>query len=232
MNQSLLSQFGSPLERVHKGLQSLQDGQGILVVDDEDRENEGDLIFSAQNLTREQMAMLIRDCSGIVCLCLTDEKVRALELPMMCQNNQSAYQTAFTASIEAAAGVTTGVSAQDRVTTIQAATADDACAQDVVSPGHVFPLRAQPGGVLARRGHTEATVDLMRLAGLRPYGVLCEVTNPDGTMARLPQIVTYGLRHSLPVLTVEDIVQYRQNLGHSGHEDLCSAEAEQPSCMA
>ena len=232
MNQSLLSRFGSPLKRVHNGLRSLQNGQGVLVVDDEDRENEGDLIFSAQNLTAEQMAMLIRDCSGIVCLCLTDEKVRSLELPMMCQNNQSAYQTAFTASIEAAEGVTTGVSAQDRVTTIQAAIADDACAQDVVSPGHVFPLRAQPGGVLARRGHTEATVDLMRLAGLRPYGVLCEVTNPDGTMARLPQIVEYGFRHSLSVLTVEDIFQYRQNLGCSGHEDLCPTESEQPSCLA
>ncbi|MFP4049301.1 MAG: 3,4-dihydroxy-2-butanone-4-phosphate synthase [Desulfovermiculus sp.] len=223
MNQSLLSRFGSPLERVHNGLQSLQNGLGILVVDDEDRENEGDLIFSAQHLTREQMAMLIRDCSGIVCLCLTDEKVRSLGLPMMCENNQSAYQTAFTASIEAAAGVTTGVSAQDRVTTIQAATADEACAQDLVSPGHVFPLRAQPGGVLARRGHTEATVDLMRLAGLQPYGVLCEVTNPDGTMARLPQIVEYGIRHSMPVLAVEDIVQYRKNLVNSRDEDLCPA---------
>lgn len=232
MNQSLLSRFGSPLERVSKGLRSLQNGQGILVVDDEDRENEGDLIFSAQNLTKEQMAMLIRDCSGIVCLCLKDETVRSLGLPMMCENNQSAYQTAFTASIEAAEGVTTGVSAQDRVTTIQAAIADDACAQDVVSPGHVFPLRAQPGGVLIRRGHTEATVDLMSLAGLRPCGVLCEVTNPDGTMARLPQIVEYGLRHSMPVLTVEDIVQYRQNRGCSEDEDLCRAEAEQPSCIA
>lgn len=232
MNQSLLSRFGSPLERVHKGLHSLQNGQGILVVDDEDRENEGDLIFSAQHLTREQMAMLIRDCSGIVCLCLTDEKVRSLGLPMMCEDNKSAYQTAFTASIEAAEGVTTGVSAQDRVTTIHAATANDACAQDLVSPGHVFPIRAQPGGVLVRRGHTEATVDLMRLAGLRPYGVLCEVTNPDGTMARLPQIVEYGLQHGMPVLSVDDIVLYRQNLSWNGDENLCPTEAEQPSCIA
>jgi 3,4-dihydroxy 2-butanone 4-phosphate synthase len=151
---------------------------------------------------------------------------------MMCEDNKSAYQTAFTASIEAAEGVTTGVSAQDRVTTIHAATANDACAQDLVSPGHVFPIRAQPGGVLVRRGHTEATVDLMRLAGLRPYGVLCEVTNPDGTMARLPQIVEYGLQHGMPVLSVDDIVLYRQNLSWNGDENLCPTEAEQPSCIA
>lgn len=223
MNQSLLSQFGSPLERVCKGLHSLQDGQGVLVVDDEDRENEGDLIFSAQYLTKEQMAMLIRDCSGIVCLCLEETKVSSLGLPMMCANNGSAYQTAFTVSIEAAEGVTTGVSAEDRVTTIQAAIADDARAQDVVSPGHVFPLRAHPGGVLARRGHTEATIDLMRLAGLQPCGVLCEVTNPDGTMARLPQIVEYGLCNRMAVLTVEDIVMYRKKRTYVENDTKCFA---------
>jgi len=212
MNQLLLSRFGSPVERVRNGLRSLQDCQGVLVVDDEDRENEGDLIFSAQNLTKEQMAMLIRDCSGIVCLCLEEEKIRSLNLPMMVEKNESQYQTAFTVSIEAAEGVTTGVSAADRVRTIKAAAAASARPEDINSPGHVFPLRARPGGVLERRGHTEATVDLMRLAGLTPCGVLCEVTNPDGTMARLPEIMELGGKHGFPVLTVEDLAAYRLEL--------------------
>ena len=154
----------------------------VLVVDDEDRENEGDLIFSAENLTNEQMAMLIRDCSGIVCLCLTDEMATALDLPPMVANNTSSMGTGFTVSIEAKVGVTTGVSAADRVTTVKAAIADGAKPDDLARPGHVFPLRARAGGVLERRGHTEGTVDLMRLAGFKPAGVLCEVTNPDGAL--------------------------------------------------
>ncbi len=209
MDQSLLAQFGSPLERVENALDALRNGQGVLVTDDEDRENEGDLIFPAESITASQMAMLIRECSGIVCLCLTDEKVRELELPMMVENNSSRFGTAFTVSIEAARGVTTGVSATDRVKTIKAAVADDARPQDIHRPGHIFPLRARSGGVLQRRGHTEATVDLMRLAGLRPYGVLCELTNPDGTMARLPEIVHFSEKHRFPVLTVEDLVSYQ-----------------------
>ncbi len=209
MNQTLLSQFGEPLQRVEKALDSVRNGRGVLVTDDEQRENEGDLIFPAQSLTTQQMAMLIRECSGIVCLCLTDEKVKALQLPMMVRENSSRYQTAFTVSIEAARGVTTGVSAADRVTTVMAAVAEDAGPGDLNHPGHVFPLRARPGGVLERQGHTEATVDLMRLAGLNPCGVLCELTNPDGTMARLPEIISFAKRHDLPVLTVEDIALYR-----------------------
>ncbi len=209
MNQNLLAQFGSPVERVEKGLQALKEGRGVLVSDNEDRENEGDLIFSAEKLTDEQMAMLIRECSGIVCLCLTEEKIKQLELPMMVQENSSRYQTGFTVTIEAAEGVTTGVSATDRVTTVKAAIADDATPADLHRPGHVFPLRAREGGVLEREGHTEATVDMMTLAGLNPCGVLCEVTNPDGTMARLPEIVEFGLKHNMPVLTVDDIINYR-----------------------
>jgi len=210
MNQSLLEHFGNSLERVETALGALRHGQGVLVTDDEDRENEGDLIFSAQSLTPPQMAMLIRECSGIVCLCMPEEKIRTLNLPMMVEKNTCHYQTAFTVSIEAAEGVTTGVSAADRITTIQAAIADDATPESILSPGHVFPLRARPGGVLERQGHTEATVDLMRLAGLKPYGVLCEVTNPDGTMARLPEIADLGKKHGIPVLTVQDIVAYRE----------------------
>ncbi len=209
MSQSLLSQFGDSLQRVERALEALRAGRGVLVTDNEDRENEGDLIYAAESLTEAQMALLIRECSGIVCLCLPDEKVRQLELPMMVEDNSSAYQTAFTVTIEAAEGVTTGVSAADRVTTVKAAIADDAKPSDLSRPGHVFPLRARPGGVLEREGHTEATVDLMRLAGLKPCGVLCEVTNPDGTMARLPEIVDFAKRRYMPVMTVADLVNYR-----------------------
>ncbi len=194
---------------MERALADLREGKGILVVDDEDRENEGDLIFSAENLTSEQMAMLIRDCSGIVCLCLTDEKATALDLPPMVATNTSSMGTGFTVTIEAKVGVTTGVSAADRVTTVKTAIADDAKPSDLARPGHVFPLRARAGGVLERRGHTEGTVDLMRLAGLKPAGVLCEVTNPDGTMARLPELIEYARSHDLVVISIEDIVAYR-----------------------
>jgi len=214
MNQtldvSLLSRFGNATQRVERALSELQAGKGILLVDDEDRENEGDLIYSTQHLSSEQMALMIRECSGIVCLCLNDEQVRALELPMMVDNNTSKNGTAFTISIEARKGVTTGVSAQDRVTTIKAATAKNATPSDLSHPGHVFPLRAQPGGVLTRRGHTEGTVDLMQLAGLEPAGVLCELTNIDGTMARLPEVVAFAESHEMMVLSIEDLAAYRQ----------------------
>lgn len=217
MNQSVhqesdLSVFGDPHARMERALADLREGKGVLVVDDEDRENEGDLIFSSEHLTNEQMAMLIRDCSGIVCLCLTDEAATALELPPMVANNTSSMGTGFTVSIEAKVGVTTGVSAADRVTTVKVATADGAKASDLARPGHVFPLRARAGGVLERRGHTEGTVDLMRLAGLKPSGVLCEVTNPDGTMARLPELITYAKQHDMVVISIEDIVSYRSAL--------------------
>ncbi len=214
MNQSVhqepeLSIFGNPITRMERALSDLRNGKGVLVVDDEDRENEGDLIFSAENLTNEQMAMLIRDCSGIVCLCLTDEMATALDLPPMVANNTSSMGTSFTVSIEAKVGVTTGVSAADRVTTVKAAIADGAKPDDLARPGHVFPLRARAGGVLERRGHTEGTVDLMRLAGFKPAGVLCEVTNPDGTMARLPELIAYAQQHDIVVISIEDIVAYR-----------------------
>lgn len=211
--EHMLGRFGTSRERVEKSLAALRAGKGVLVADDEDRENEGDLVFSAELLTVEQMAMLIRECSGIVCLCLTPERVKTLDLPMMVENNSSAFGTAFTVTIEAAKGVTTGVSAADRVTTIRAAIADNAVPGDLRRPGHVFPLRARPGGVLERQGHTEATVDLMRLAGLKPCGVLCELTNPDGTMARLKDMVDFALEHDMPVVTVADLVSYRKNSG-------------------
>lgn len=210
MNQNSSMLLGSPIERIEIALEALREGRGVLVTDDESRENEGDMIFSAASLTNEQMALLIREGSGIVCLCLPEDRVEALGLPMMVEHNSSAYQTAFTISIEAAEGVTTGVSAADRVRTIQAAIAEGAGPEALHSPGHVFPLRARKGGVLERGGHTESAVDLMMLAGLdNPCGVLCEVTKPDGTMARLKDIIEFGKERNMPVLTVEDIVTYR-----------------------
>ena len=213
MNQSLLATFGDSDARLERALASLRRGSGVLVVDDENRENEGDLIFPAQSLDTRQMAMLIRECSGIVCLCLTDEKADALDLPPMVAANTSRHGTAFTVSIEAAEGVTTGVSAADRVRTVRAAATPGAGPADLRRPGHVFPLRARPGGVLERPGHTEATVDLMRLAGLEPCGVLCELTNPDGSMARLPEIVAFAEAADLPVLAVADLVRHRRAVG-------------------
>ncbi|EIU6818726.1 3,4-dihydroxy-2-butanone-4-phosphate synthase [Vibrio parahaemolyticus] len=210
MNQSsLLAEFGDPITRVENALISLKEGRGVLLLDDEDRENEGDIIYSVEHLTNEQMALMIRECSGIVCLCLTDAQADKLELPPMVVNNNSANQTAFTVSIEAKVGVTTGVSAADRVTTIKTAANPHAKPEDLARPGHVFPLRARPGGVMTRRGHTEGTIDLMQMAGLQPAGVLCEVTNPDGTMAKAPEIVAFGRLHNMPVLTIEDMVAYR-----------------------
>lgn len=210
MNQENLLK-GTPEERVEIALNALKEGNGVLVTDNEDRENEGDMIFSAENLTEKQMALLIREGSGIVCLCLTPEKCDELELPMMVENNTSTYGTGFTISIEAAEGVTTGVSAADRVTTVKAAANPDAKPEDLSHPGHVFPLRAKAGGVIERDGHTEATIDLMKLAGLKPAGVLCEVTLPDGTMARMPDVIEFSKEHDMPVVTIEDIIKYRKD---------------------
>ncbi|WP_434340316.1 3,4-dihydroxy-2-butanone-4-phosphate synthase [Motilimonas cestriensis] len=208
MSQSLLTPFGTPMQRVETALIALQQGQGVLVVDDENRENEGDFIFSAQHLTTAQMAMMIREGSGIVCLCLPEERIKQLVLPQMVSNNTSQNHTAYTVTIEAKEGVTTGVSAADRVTTIKAATAANAKPEDLSRPGHVFPLKAVNGGVLVRRGHTEASVDLMRLAGLDPFGVICELNNIDGSMARLPEVVKFATQHQMPVLSIEDLVSY------------------------
>ncbi len=201
---------GSPEEHVEIALDAIRAGKGIIITDDEDRENEGDMIFSAEYLTEEQMALLIREGSGIVCLCLTKQMADDLELPLMVQNNTSTYGTGFTITIEAAEGVTTGVSAADRVTTVKAATKDGAKPSDLNHPGHVFPLRAKAGGVLERDGHTEATVDIMRIAGLKATGVLCEITLPNGTMARMPDVIKFSAEHDMPVVTIEDIIKYRK----------------------
>ncbi|OCG48421.1 3,4-dihydroxy-2-butanone-4-phosphate synthase [Gilliamella sp. Choc5-1] len=212
MNQFNLNEFGTPIERVKKAIASIKAGQGVLVLDDEDRENEGDIIWAAESITSEQMALTIRYGSGIVCLCLPKKRCDELNLSMMVENNTSKNNTAFTISIEAANGVTTGVSAADRVTTIKAAVNDNAKPSDLNHPGHVFPLVAKKGGVLVRRGHTEASIDLVTLAGLKPAAVLCELTNDDGTMARAPEVVQFAKRYHMPVVTIEDIVEYRKSM--------------------
>jgi len=206
--------------KIHAALHALRAGRPVILLDDDDRENEGDLIVAAELITPATMAQLIRDGSGIVCLCLTPEHADRLQLPPMVVDNQSRFSTAFTVSIEARHGVTTGVSAADRVTTIRAAIAPDARPDDLARPGHVFPLRARPGGVLERRGHTEGSVDLARLAGLAPAGVLCELMNPDGTMMIGDEIDAYATLHQLPVLTIEELVAWRERQNETLAETL------------
>ena len=206
---NFLEDFGSDARsRVESAVAAIRAGRGVLVVDDEDRENEGDLIFASETLTTEQIAMQIRDCSGIICICITEEKARELDLPMMVPENTSRYGTAFTISIDAKENVTTGVSAADRLEAVRAVIADNASRENLVAPGHMFPLVARSGGVLERPGHTEATVDLMRLAGFKPCGVLCELTNPDGTMSRLPEVAEYAKKYALPLVSIKDLIEY------------------------
>jgi len=197
-------------QRLAAAITALKRGVPVIVSDDDDRENEADLIMAADTISQEEMARMIRDGSGIVCLCLTPEHAARLQLPPMVQDNGSRYGTAFTVSIEAAQGVTTGVSAADRVTTIRAAVAPQAKAQDLARPGHVFPLIARAGGVLERRGHTEAAVELATLAGFSPAGVLCELMNPDGSMMRGQQLTAYAAQHGLPMLTVAELADWHR----------------------
>lgn len=196
--------------RIAAAVEAVRTGVPVILLDDFDRENEADLIVAADKLSVETMALLIRECSGIVCLCLSADRVRALELPPMAAENGSRYGTPFTVSIEARHGVTTGVSAADRVTTIRTAIAPHAKPDDLVRPGHVFPLRATPGGVLARAGHTEGSVDLAVMAGLQPAAVLCELMNPDGTMMRGEQIEDFAALHGFPILTIAEMIAWRK----------------------
>lgn len=209
MEKNFLEDFGSDARsRVESAVAAIRAGRGVLVVDDEDRENEGDLIFASETLTTNQIAMQIRDCSGIICICITEEKAQELDLPMMVPENTSRYGTAFTISIDAKENVTTGVSAADRLEAVRAVIADNASRENLVAPGHMFPLVARGGGVLERPGHTEATIDLMRLAGFKPCGVLCELTNPDGTMSRLPEVAEYAKKYALPLVSIKDLIEY------------------------
>ncbi len=205
-SENLLSRFGTRSERVRRAMDALTRGEGVIVIDDENRENEGDLIYPAETITQAQMNFLIRNGTGIVCLVITDAWARRMDLPPMVAANTSQFATPFTVSIEARKGVTTGVSAADRVTTIRAAIADEARPEDLARPGHVFPLRAHPEGLQARQGHTEATLDLMRRAGLKQAGILCEIMNPDGSMARLPELARFAETHGFWIVSIEDLL--------------------------
>jgi len=187
----------------------LRAGHMVILVDEEDRENEGDLVIAAEHVTPEAINFMAKHARGLVCLTLTEERCRQLDLPPMVHDNRSPMGTNFTVSIEAADGVTTGISAHDRARTVRAAVARDAKAADIVQPGHIFPVVAQSGGVLVRAGHTEAGCDLAQLAGLTPAAVICEVMNDDGTMARLPQLIEFASAHKLKIGTIADLIEYR-----------------------
>jgi len=194
---------------IDKAIEDIRQGKMVILVDDEDRENEGDLTVAAEKVTPEVVNFMAKHGRGLICLSLTSEKVKALNLPPMSDNNTSRFQTAFTVSIEARHGVTTGISAADRATTILTAVADDAKPSDLVRPGHVFPIRARKGGVIVRSGQTEGSVDLARLAGLKPAGVICEIMKEDGTMARMPDLKKFSEKHDIGICTIADLIEYR-----------------------
>ena len=194
---------------IEDALEDIKKGKMVILVDDEDRENEGDLTMAAEMVTPEAINFMAKHGRGLICLSLTPERVEHLQLPMMTTDNTSSFGTAFTISIEAKKGVTTGISAADRATTIKAAINPKFGPTDLARPGHVFPLRARPGGVLQRAGQTEGSVDLARLAGLYPSGVICEIMNDDGTMSRVPQLIEFAKTHHLKIITVKDLIAYR-----------------------
>ncbi len=198
-----------PISNTKEIVAELRAGRMVILVDEEDRENEGDLVLAADFVTPEAINFMAKYARGLVCLTLTEERCRLLGLTQMARDNRSQFSTAFTMSIEAAEGVTTGISAHDRARTIQAAVAKHAKADDIVRPGHVFPIMAKPGGVLVRAGHTEAGCDLAELAGLTPASVICEIMKDDGTMARLPDLVDFARRHGLKIGTIADLIHYR-----------------------
>lgn len=199
------------LDRIEVALEAIGSGSLVVVVDDEDRENEGDLILAAQFATPEAIAFMVRHTSGVLCVGLPGPRLDALDLPLMVERNTDSMKTAYTITVDYRHGTTTGISAADRASTIRALVDAKSCAADFTRPGHVFPLRAVPGGVLARPGHTEAAVDLSRLAGLRPGGVLAEVVNDDGSMARRPELEAFARRYDLPIISIADLIAFRRN---------------------
>src|SRR5919197_6693432 len=199
----------APFATIDEAILDLQRGRMVIVVDDEDRENEGDITVAAQFCTSEQVAFMRKHCSGVICVALAPERIAQLDLPPMVERNTARLGTAFTVSVDAADGVTTGISAADRARTIRVLADPQARPADLVRPGHVFPLRSREGGVLVRAGQTEAAVDLCRLAGLEPVGVICEVTNPDGSMARLPALRRFARTHQIRIVTVKDLIAHR-----------------------
>ncbi len=209
MTPPIMTLSDTAVEHVRLALEEIRAGHMVILVDDEDRENEGDLVMAADAVTPDAINFMARHARGLICLSLTEDRIRELELPMMVDDNRSPRETAFTISIEAREGVTTGISAADRAQTVAVAVNPDSRARDIISPGHIFPLKARPGGVLQRSGHTEGAVDLARLAGRHPSGVICEVMNDDGTMARYPDLLKFAEKHGLRTLAIADLIQYR-----------------------
>ena len=211
------------LNSIEELVADIRQGKMVILMDDEDRENEGDLIIASECVTAEHINFMARFARGLICMPMTRERCETLKLPLMAPRNGSGFGTKFTVSIEAAVGVTTGISAADRARTVQAAAAKHAVADDIVSPGHIFPLMAQPGGVLARAGHTEAACDLARMGGFEPSGVICEIMNDDGTMARRPELEVFAQQHGIKIGTIADLIHYRLI-----HERTVQRIAEQP----
>ena len=209
------------VSRIEEAIEDIKNGKMVILVDDEDRENEGDLCMAAEHVTPQAINFMAKHGRGLICLSLAEELADRLELPLMTANNESRFGTAFTVSIEARVGVTTGISVKDRATTILTAVADGAKPNDLVSPGHVFPIRARKGGVLVRTGQTEGSVDLARLAYLKPAGVICEIMKEDGTMARMPDLELFAKEHGIKIVTIADLIDFRMQ-----HERLIRRVAE------
>ncbi len=217
----------APIHRVGLAIDDMRAGKMVILVDDEDRENEGDLVIAAEKVTPQLINFMAVHARGLICLSLTSERCDALGLPLMASQNSSRHETAFTISIEAREGVTTGISAHDRARTVAIAIDHSKSDSDIATPGHVFPLRAKEGGVLVRAGHTEAAVDVARLAGLNPSGVICEIMNEDGSMSRLPDLVAFAQRHGLKIGTISDLIAYRRrhdNLVAVSQQDTITSE--------
>jgi 3,4-dihydroxy 2-butanone 4-phosphate synthase/GTP cyclohydrolase II len=218
-----------PQMKIEDTIRDIRDGKMVILVDDESRENEGDLCIAAEKVTPQAINFMTKYGRGLICLAMTADKCDSLDLPPMVDNNQSPFGTGFTVSIEARCGVSTGISAHDRATTILTAVAGDCKPRDLVRPGHVFPLRAKPGGVIVRAGQTEGSVDLARLAGLTPAGVICEIMDEDGTMARMPALKKFSEKHGVGICTIEDLIEYRMRTESFVHR---SAETVVPTSIA
>lgn len=198
--------------KIEDALEALALGRMIVVVDDEDRENEGDIIAASQSVTAETIAFMMNHARGLICVAMEGDRLDALDIPLMVPRNTESHKTAFTVSVDYIPGTTTGISASDRAATVRALVDPQAQPDDFARPGHIFPLRAHPNGVVARPGHTEAAVDLCRLAGLEPSGVICEVAKEDGTMARLPDLLEFAARHEMPLITIADLISHVKGL--------------------
>jgi len=214
---------------IEEAIKDIREGRLIILVDDEDRENEGDLCMAAEAVTPEAVNFMATYGRGLICLSMTPDKIDSLDLPPMVDHNTSPYGTGFTVSIEARCGVSTGISAADRATTIQTAVADDARPRDLVRPGHIFPLRSREGGVIVRAGQTEGSVDLARLAGKKPAGVICEIMDDDGTMARMPSLEKFSEKHGVGICTIADLIEYRMRVESFVHR---AAETVIPTTVA